>query len=126
MKKIFSYGTLLSVLLFPAVSFAQLTTDPTGGNLGTFVGGVISFINDVAIPLLLAVAFLVFIYGVVVYFFVASKEGDKKKEGQSLIIWGIVGFVLIVSIWGIVNLVAEGLGLTGGADTIILPSAKDI
>ena len=38
---------------------------------------------------------------------------QEKEKGKDLAIYAIVAFVLMVSIWGIVNLIAGGLGFSG-------------
>lgn len=107
MKNIFNY-ILPVVMLVPGVALAQF------GEIDTFVNETSSFINDYIIPFLLAIAFLVFIVGVAQMFFVANDDNsDAKSQGKSLILWGIIAFVVIVSIWGIVTLISNGLGLSG-------------
>ncbi len=71
--------------------------------------GIILFINQVLVPILMAVAFFVFIYGVVkTYIF----EGESvNKDGHKLILWGIIGFAIIVSFWGLVSLVTSFFAL---------------
>jgi hypothetical protein len=106
MKKILSYAALPSLLLIPFVASAAIF-----GKVDTFFKDAGGLINDILIPILLAIAFLVFIVGIVQYFLLAGKDNaDGQEKGKSLILWGIIGFVLIVSIWGIVNLLAGGLG----------------
>lgn len=104
MKQMLTYGAALSVLLVPAFALAQF------GDINTFFDGVLKLIQSVIIPLLLGVAFLVFIWGIVTYFLVAGEEDDGRKKGRALMLWGIIGFTVIVSIWGIVGLISGGLG----------------
>ena len=40
-------------------------------------------------------------------------DPEKVKEGHQLILWGIIGFVVMISLWGIVNVVANTFGLAG-------------
>lgn len=104
MKNILNY-IIPSVLLMPAIAQAQF------GGIDTFFAGMTSFIDSILIPILLALSFLLFIYGVVQFFFIAGDDNtDAKKTGKQLMLWGIIAFVVIVSIWGIVNLIAGGLG----------------
>lgn len=105
MKKIAaSIGT--SLLAFtPLITLAQF------GEIDTFIGKITSFINDVAIPLIFAIALVVFIWGM--FWFFIAKTGSDKDKGKNLAIYAVVAFVLMVSIWGIVNLIAGGLGFSG-------------
>jgi hypothetical protein len=86
-----------------------------------FVGsgstGIIGIINVVIAPVIFALAFLVFIYGVVKYFFIrpsgAESFGDRGGygEGRQFILWGLIGMVVLFSVWGFVNLMLSTLGI---------------
>ena len=81
-----------------------------------FVGsgseGIIGVINTVVVPLIGSLIFLVFIWGVVKYFFI-NNGGDEGKiaEGRQFAMWGILGMVLLFSVWGFVNLLLSTLGI---------------
>ena len=104
MRKTIHYAFPALTLLAPMLAFAQF------GDIDVFILEVAGFINDTIIPIILAVAFLVFIVGAVRFFLMAGE--DDKSKGKSLMIYGIAAFVVIVSVWGIVKLIAGGLGLT--------------
>jgi len=80
-----------------------------------FVGGgttgIIGVINTIVVPIIGALMFLFFIWGVVNYFFLHSADETKRKEGREFVLWGILGIVLFFSIWGIVNLLLSTLGI---------------
>jgi uncharacterized membrane protein YidH (DUF202 family) len=98
--------------LTPSLLVAPLMVQAQFGDIDTFFKDTAAFINDILIPILLAVAFLIFIIGVIRFFFAAdSDNSDSRKEGRQLMIWGILAFVAIVCIWGITALIAGGLGL---------------
>ncbi len=75
-------------------------------------------INDVLIggllrplvPLLIGLAVVLFIYGVLVLMF--SEGGEKKEEGKQYMIWGIVGIFVMVSVWGLVNILKNTFKLS--------------
>ena len=86
------------------------------GNCGTLqgiAGTILNLINNVAVPLLFAVAFIVFLYGVFVYFILGGADEEKHKEGRQLILWGLIGFAVMLSIWGLVNVLVNTFGLGG-------------
>lgn len=89
----------------PALALAQY------GGINNEIAKVINFINNVIIPLIFAIALVVFIWGMFRYFISNGAEG--AEEGKKLALYAVVGFVLMVSIWGIVNLIAGGLGFSG-------------
>jgi hypothetical protein len=108
---------LFAVVLLPvpALAVADLST----GSIGAFVTNIISFINRILVPLVFAIAFLVFIWGMFQTFILGGADEEKQKSGKSLMLYAIVGFVLMVSIWGIVNLVSSGFGLVDAGPTVI-------
>lgn len=58
------------------------------------------------IGLMVAIAVVVFIYGVVEFIANADNE-DKRKLGKDHMIWGIVGLFIMVSVFGLMNIVAK-------------------
>jgi hypothetical protein len=100
MKKI---GIGLLTLL-PAFALAQ-----DFGQLETFVGGFSSFINSTLIPLVFGIALLVFLWGVFKYFILGGSDESKRESGKHLMLYSVIGFVVMVSIWGIVNLASSVL-----------------
>jgi len=108
------YIFLFSALVIPSIIFAQ---PAVGGQLSTFLGAVIGFINNILIPLALAIAFIALVWGIVRFFVIGGDSEDGKTKGKDLIIYSLVGFVVIFSFYGLVNVVTSGLGL-GGANLI--------
>jgi hypothetical protein len=117
------YFLLTAILSLPSITFAQATppppassglagADPTGGGIGTFVKGIIGFINEVLFPLALAIAFIALVWGIVKYFVIGGDSDDGKSKGKDLIIYSVVGFVIILSFYGIINVLANGLGFS--------------
>lgn len=76
---------------------------------------ILTIINGILVPVLVAVAFIVFIWGVFNYFIRGAAEPDKRKEGAQYVLWAVVGFVIIFSVWGLVNLLMGTLNLTSGS-----------
>ena len=113
MKRIF-YSTL-SVLLTaaPIVTFAQSGFSPTGGRFGTLLRNILEFANNILIPFIIGIGFLVFVYGMFLYFVVGGADEGKQKQGKSLLIYATLAFVLIIVFWGIVNLLANSTGFGG-------------
>ncbi len=60
--------------------------------------------------LLFAVGFLVFIWGLI-EFIANPTDPEKKKTGTNHMIFGILGLLIMVSIWGIVGLITNTLGV---------------
>ena len=79
--------------------------------LQKFLADLLAFGNSVVIPLLFSLAFLFFIWNAARYFIIGGANPEEQKKAKSLALWGIIAFVLMVSVWGIVNLFVEGLGI---------------
>ncbi len=71
---------------------------------------VVPMFDLVLIPLMYALAFIIFLIGIVRFFFIEGEE--SRAKGKVFIMWGIVGFVVIFSVWGIVNVLLRTLSLS--------------
>jgi hypothetical protein len=100
MKKFVLTG--LSFFL-PAIALAQSTnnTVDSAQELSVFVT---QFINNILVPLIFAISFLVFIWGVFKYFISGASDKEKREEGRNIIIYSIIGFFAMISIWGLVHI----------------------
>ena len=83
--------------------------------VGSGTTGLIGLINVVIVPIIFACAFLVFIWGVINYFFLHGDDEGKRTEGKQFAFWGIIGMVVLFSVWGFVNLLLSTLGVSPGA-----------
>jgi NADH:ubiquinone oxidoreductase subunit 2 (subunit N) len=82
----------------PALALAQVQNVQ---DLGTTIEDII---NRVLVPLIFALAFVVFLWGVFQYFIAGASDEEKRESGKSLMIYGLIGFFVMVSVWGLVNL----------------------
>lgn len=80
--------------------------------LTDIANSLITFINNVAVPLVFAVAFIVFLFGVFRYYIAGGANPEKRKEGTQLIMYSIIGFAVMIVVWGLVNLVVGTFGFT--------------
>ena len=74
---------------------------------------IINIINGILVPVLFAVAFIVFLYGIARAYIFSGGDPEKVKDGHRLLMWGLIAFVVMISIWGLVNVVANTFGLAG-------------
>ncbi len=118
--KNFLFGLLATVLMLPAFTFAGngiAGGDVQGGELGGFMSNVLDFITTIILPFILAIGFLVFVWGIFKYFILGGANDEAKESGKSLIMYAIGGFVVILAFWGIVNIISNGLGLEDSLDS---------
>ncbi len=74
---------------------------------------ILILINTILVPLIFAIAFIVFMYGIFRYFIAGGADPEAQKKGKQLLMYGIIGFVIMISLWGIVNIVSNTFGLGG-------------
>ena len=58
-----------------------------------------------------AVAF--FVYGVV-KFIASADDSAEREKGKNFMVWAIICFVVLVSIWGLVSFILDSFGLASG------------
>ena len=90
-------------MFIPFVASAQ--------TLQSFIAGLLGFFNNVLVPLIFSLALLFFLWNVFRYFILKGATPDGREKAKRYMIWSIIGLVLMVSIWGIVNLLINGLGI---------------
>lgn len=82
----------------------------SNNTLGGLFNYVTCIIENSVIPMIFALAIVLFIWGVVQYVINDSEEG-KKEKGKLFMVWGIIGLVVMTSVWGIVKVVGNTFGL---------------
>ncbi len=82
--------------------------------IGSGSTGIIGAINTVVVPLIFALAFAFFVWGVMSYFFLHVDDETKRAEGRQFVFWGILGMVVLFSVWGLVNMLLSTLGIAPG------------
>ena len=103
MKKLIAYSSLALIIVVPAIALAQPI------NIENFIGDRLVGIVNKIIQLLIAVATLVFIYGIIKYI-AAGGDPEKTKTARSYIVFSIIGLALILGIWGIATFLSCNLG----------------
>lgn len=147
-KTILALLLLSTLFVFPTMSFAKacnVSTDcspdgsvwcnpdtkqcalPGNGAINTsyiagYANSVVGIINGILVPVLMAIAFITFLYGVFKYFILGGADGGAHSEGRTFIIYGIVGFVVILSVWGLVGILGATLGLSAGGSAPQVPT----
>lgn len=76
-----------------------------------FLAKLNSIIIFPLISLMMGVALLIFLYGCFEFIMNAGNDGAREK-GKQHILWGVVGFVVMVSAYTILNIAAGTFGLS--------------
>lgn len=119
MKKFSSLVVVGFLSIVPSITWAgglleggpnsNITTNP----LANGIRSIVNFSNQVLIPAILAIAFLVFVWGMVKFFVIGGADEKARSDGKNLMMYALAGFVVVLIFFGIVNLVANGIGLRG-------------
>lgn len=113
-----------SILSFmPLMALAQQNVSCASLTDRYNIQGVICKIGDILniiIPILVVLGVVYFVWGVVTY--VISNDEEAKKAGRDRMIYGIIGLVVIIAMWGLVSIVTNTFNVGGYAQ----PKLPDI
>lgn len=106
MKKFSRFGAV-ALLAIPGLAAAQ----SIGGLMGLL--DMASQLINRLIPFVIALTVLVFLWGILK--FVISNDAEGRKEARGYMIWGVVSLFVMVSVWGLVNILVRSVNLDNTA-----------
>jgi len=109
MKKSLAASSAL-LLALPLAASAQ-SLQPLAnliGAIGRLVGALV--------PILITMALVAFFWGLVKYLWGTKGSKEEAANAKNLMIWGLVSLFVMVSVWGIVRLAQDALGIQQNAD----------
>lgn len=122
-KNIFKIFKLLALTIFiSALAFSQALAEVdvnAAKSTQNFKETANNLTNNVLTSLgmlLMAAAFVVFFYGVVVFMYdraTGKNDAQSLEKGKNFMIWGLAGLFVMVSVWGIIKLVQGMLDIKG-------------
>ncbi len=101
MKK-FGFILALSLALPLAASAADVS------NLNAIVTFIQNLLNTI-LPLIIAAAVVYFVWGM--FQVLRADDEEKKKKAQTTVIYGVISIFVMVSIWGLVNILSNTFSL---------------
>ena len=93
-----------------------------GNTLSNYMDYVTCIINYSVIPLIFALAVVMFVWGAVKFFIINSDEEAKRTQGKQFMIWAIVAFAVMLSLWGLVGIIRSTF--FPGSSNSFLPQVK--
>lgn len=128
MKKIIALGTGFFLSSF---TFAQaaLTSGSGSGAITTGATDVnklaeqIKSYFNLAIEMMIAAAFVWVVWNAFNFVLSAGDE-EKRTTSRTGIVYGIIGIVVMLSVWGLVGIVTKSTGLTSTTPGTTLPSVN--
>jgi uncharacterized membrane protein YidH (DUF202 family) len=79
-------------------------------SLDSFIGKVDTLIINPLILFLFALAVVYFLYGVL-EFLMNQENEEKKTAGKSHMLWGVVGIVIMMGVFTILNMIISTLNI---------------
>jgi hypothetical protein len=75
------------------------------------MGHVMTEILNPVMAVIFAAALVYFLYGLMVFLFSAGEE-SARSEGKQHMLWGVVGMLVMVSVFSILSLALHTFGVT--------------
>ena len=111
MKKLIkATGIAMTMALLPLVTFAQQPQ----ADAFSILDRIAEFVSRL-VPVFIAIAFVYFLYGVIR--FIMAQDADKKKDARDIVVQGVIGLFIMMSIWGLVGIIQRSIG-TGSGGTL--------
>ena len=77
-------------------------------------------IGSSVIPLIFALATIMFLWGAVQFLIIGAGDEAKRTRGRQLMIWGIIALTVMLGVWSLVKIVGDTFRL----DNTYLPQVK--
>ncbi len=105
----------LSIFVAPVFAFAQDATS---------ILTVVSKIFNTIIPMLITLGIIYFIWNLIQL--LIAKSDDVKKEAKNRMLWAVLIFFVILSIWGLVGIIQRtfGINTSGTISTEDIPHVE--
>ncbi len=100
--------SIFALVFAPLLASAQ--SAPFTKTVDGFLG-YLTYLGSKIMPLLVLGALILFLFGIVKYFFFPSKDTPSSTDKRNFILWGIVALFVMVSVWGLVNVLGDTLQL---------------
>ena len=91
------------------MTWSHLFATPAYAATIPLLEGIKQQIVNPLIGLLFAVALLYFLWGVSQFIYNSADEQGREK-GKQHILWGLIGLLIMVSVFGIINLICRTVG----------------
>jgi hypothetical protein len=95
------FSILLGTILLSPLATSAAVNPPT--NFASFVANLVSLIQ-IFIYFIFALAFLVFAWGLMKMWIFNGGDEKSVSEGKKLVVAGIIGLVVMFTVWGLVRL----------------------
>ena len=117
MKKITFITAGVALAAMPLFASAANTIDPSWvySVLNTFKS-----VLNMLIPMLIAASLVAFFYGLFGY--IHAGGGGGKEGSKNIMISGLIALFVMVSVWGIISLAQQTIGVDSNNSSITIPT----
>lgn len=120
-SKLHTYAWILALFVIANTAFADpfsakdkfaFSSNTPGApkKFGEMVCIIVKLALDI-IPFIVVLAVGAFLMGLIKYISNGDNE-EKRSEGSKMMIYGVVGFFFMVSVWGVVGLLTNSFGIS--------------
>ena len=124
-------ASAVSFVLVPLLTLAQtISGQPSGIPASDCAGGGVPGLTHIIcigyglikiiIPVLILGAVAYFIWGIVQ--FITASDAEEKGAARGAMVHGIIGFAVILGLWGLVNILLSTFGVNNATGPGQLPS----
>src|SRR5579864_3665197 len=78
--------------------------------VGSLMNKFVAYIIDPAILVIFTLGFFLFVWGLVQFLWNLNEGGDNK-DGKRHMVYGIIGMLIMISVYGILDLIDNTFGL---------------
>ena len=118
MKKRLIVLSSVGAMTLPVLAFAQTTACSYQIGISQVICTIGGILNTL-IPILIVLGVVYFVWGVITY--MIGQDEEAKKKGRDKIIYGIIGLVVIVGMWGLVRIVMSTFNLNNNNQGVQAP-----
>lgn len=93
-------------LITSGLTLAPLLAFASGPDLHAVISTVAGYLDQI-LKLIMGLAVVFFVYYVVQYYI---RPNDKRAEAAQYVMWSLIGFFVILTFWGIVNIFTSSFG----------------
>ena len=111
MKNFITVSSVVALFLAPLSVFAA------GQGLEAVFNEIGDLIGTLT-PIIVALALMAFFWGLAMYVLNFSGEDKDKKKGRDMMVYGLLVLFVMVSVWGIVNILQQTFNISSTDTTL--------
>lgn len=116
-------GSLVTFAV-PVLTFAVGNKEGTVTTISALIG-TLSYYVTLLVPFVVGLAVLALAWGLF-NFITSAGDEEARANAKNLIIWSIIAIFVMISIWGLVNILRTSFGFTDVNSPVITPGVPTV